>query len=66
LYGVPLISLNLVLGPETRGLPEDILAAHPLCVRLPIWGQVRSLNLSTAAGILLYEGLRQSGGFPEE
>lgn len=57
---------SLVLGPETRGLPEDILAAHPHCVRLPIWGQVRSLNLSTAAGILLFEALRSSGGFPEE
>ncbi|MEW5773065.1 MAG: tRNA (cytidine(34)-2'-O)-methyltransferase [Thermodesulfobacteriota bacterium] len=57
---------TLVLGPETRGLPEEILSAHPHCVRLPIWGQVRSLNLSTAAGILLYEALRQSGGFPEE
>lgn len=56
----------LVLGPETRGLPEHILAAHPHCVRLPIWGAVRSLNLSTAAGILLYEALRKSGGFPEE
>jgi tRNA (cytidine/uridine-2'-O-)-methyltransferase len=57
---------SLVLGPETRGLPEEVLAAHPLRVRLPIWGKVRSLNLSTAAGILLYEALRSSGGFPEE
>lgn len=57
---------TLVLGPETSGLPEHILAAHPHRVRLPIWGAVRSLNLSTAAGILLYEALRRSGGFPEE
>lgn len=52
----------LVLGPETRGLPEDILAQTPHLVRIPIWGAVRSLNLSTAAGILLYEALRRTEG----
>lgn len=53
----------LILGPETRGLPPEILDQVPDLIRIPIWGQVRSLNLSTAAGILLYEGLRQTGGF---
>ncbi len=55
----------LVLGPETRGLPPAVIeAAHGL-VRIPIWGQVRSLNLSTAAGVLLYEALRQTGGMTD-
>ena len=52
---------TLVLGPETRGLPEHILAHSPHRVRIPIYQHVRSLNLSTAAGILLYEALRQTG-----
>lgn len=56
----------LVLGPETRGLPEFLHDLHPCCVRIPIQcSGVRSLNLSTAAGILLYEALRQTGGLAE-
>lgn len=55
----------LVLGPETRGLPDDILAQSPWHVRIPTIGMenggVRSLNLSTAAGILLYAALASSG-----
>ncbi|WP_429885156.1 tRNA (cytidine(34)-2'-O)-methyltransferase [Geoalkalibacter halelectricus] len=52
----------LVFGKETEGLPEDLLAAHPeQCIRIPIFSPlVRSLNLSTAAGIILYEALRQT------
>lgn len=50
----------IVLGPETRGLPPEILAKSPHAVRIPIWGEVRSLNLSTATGILLFEALRQT------
>lgn len=44
----------LVLGPETRGLPEEMFKRYPDLVRMPIRGEVRSLNMSTAAGILLY------------
>jgi len=53
----------LVFGKETEGLPADLLAAHPeRCLRIPIFSPiVRSLNLSTAAGIVLYEALRQTG-----
>lgn len=52
----------LVFGKETEGLPEALLDAHPdTCIRIPISGKVRSLNLSTAAGIILYEALRQTG-----
>ncbi|MBI9079117.1 MAG: tRNA (cytidine(34)-2'-O)-methyltransferase [Pseudodesulfovibrio sp.] len=50
----------IVLGPETRGLPVDLMDKYSDHVRIPIWGKVRSLNLSTAAGILLYEALRQT------
>ena len=53
----------IVFGKETRGLPEELLAVHPdRAIRIPIFSPVvRSLNLSTAAGIVLYEALRQSG-----
>jgi tRNA (cytidine/uridine-2'-O-)-methyltransferase len=54
---------HLVFGKETEGLPESLLDAHPeRCLRIPIFSPVvRSLNLSTAAGIVLYEALRQTG-----
>jgi tRNA (cytidine/uridine-2'-O-)-methyltransferase len=52
----------IVFGKETQGLPDDLIAANPATsIRIPITGRVRSLNLSTAAGIVLYEALRQTG-----
>ncbi len=53
----------LIFGKETAGLPETLLAAHAEhTLRIPIFNdRVRSLNLSTAAGIVLYEALRQTG-----
>lgn len=50
----------LLFGPETRGLPEDFLARRPeTCLRLPMRAQARSLNLSNAVAITVYEALRQ-------
>ena len=51
----------IVLGTESKGLPLEMLEAAEHLVRIPIWGEVRSLNLANAAGILLYEALRQTG-----
>lgn len=53
----------LVFGPETRGLSSELLKAHPdRAYRIPMMGQgVRSLNLSNAVSIVLYEALRQMG-----
>lgn len=49
----------LVFGAETRGLPESLLAAEAgHAIRIPMQG-TRSLNLATAAGIVMYEALRQ-------
>ncbi|MBE5807254.1 MAG: tRNA (uridine(34)/cytosine(34)/5-carboxymethylaminomethyluridine(34)-2'-O)-methyltransferase TrmL [Clostridiales bacterium] len=54
----------LVFGPETRGLPEDMLAAHyDRSVRIPMRAEARSLNLSNSVAIVLFEALRQQG-FP--
>jgi|SRR5262245_9591720 len=53
----------LVFGPETRGLPQQLLDANASdFFRIPMMGTgVRSLNLSNAVSIVLYEGLRQLG-----
>ncbi|MBW2452722.1 MAG: tRNA (cytidine(34)-2'-O)-methyltransferase [Deltaproteobacteria bacterium] len=53
----------LVFGKETLGLPDELLMSQrKSAVRIPIMNpEVRSLNLSTAAGIVLYEALRQAG-----
>jgi tRNA (cytidine/uridine-2'-O-)-methyltransferase len=52
----------LVFGKETAGLPEDLLAKHPeRCCRIPMGGDLRSLNLSNSAAIVVYEALRQHG-----
>ena len=53
----------LVFGPETRGLPEQMRAANAdHSLRIPMMGSgVRSLNLSNAVSIVLYEALRQLG-----
>jgi len=51
----------LVFGRETKGLPESLLAAHPeRALTIPMKEHTRSLNLSTAAGIVLYEAVRQT------
>jgi tRNA (cytidine/uridine-2'-O-)-methyltransferase len=52
----------LVFGNETVGLPERIREKHPERVfRIPMVSTIRSLNLATAVGIVLYEALRQLG-----
>jgi len=54
----------IIFGSETTGLPTWILEAYPeRIINIPMIGEERSLNLSVAAGIVLYEALRQNG-FP--
>jgi tRNA (cytidine/uridine-2'-O-)-methyltransferase len=49
----------LVFGRETKGLPENLLAANrDHCLTIPMHG-TRSLNLATAVGIVLFEAMRQ-------
>lgn len=51
----------LVFGKETKGLDEELLMSHPdECVRIPMIGEARSLNLSNAAAVAVYEALRQN------
>lgn len=53
---------TLVLGPETKGLPPWMAQTYRHHLRIPIQGtHVRSLNISNAAAVCLFEALRQSG-----
>ena len=54
--------MHLVFGPETRGLPDSLRTGYA-CYAVPIWGKVRSLNLSTTVGIVAYHYLHLLRGF---
>lgn len=64
-YDVPAYRLGdvFVFGPETRGLPAEVLASFPSDqrIRLPMREGSRSLNLSNAVAIVIYEAWRQLG-----
>lgn len=52
----------LMFGKESAGIPEELLLEYQdTCVRIPMWGDIRSLNLSNAVAVVLYEALRQNG-----
>lgn len=52
----------IMFGKESAGIPEEILVKHKEeCVRIPMLGGIRSLNLSNSAAVILYEALRQNG-----
>jgi tRNA (cytidine/uridine-2'-O-)-methyltransferase len=54
----------LIFGSEGSGLPKEVFQNHPQeILTIPQWGPVRSLNLATSVGIVLYEAYRQLG-FP--
>jgi tRNA (cytidine/uridine-2'-O-)-methyltransferase len=51
----------IMFGKESAGIPEEILVEHPgACIRIPMLGETRSLNLSNSVAIVLYEALRQN------
>ena len=51
----------IMFGKESAGIPEDILVNNQeTCVRIPMIGDIRSLNLSNSVAIVLYEALRQN------
>jgi tRNA (cytidine/uridine-2'-O-)-methyltransferase len=54
---------TLVFGPETRGLPDEVLATCPAerLLRIPMLAGARSLNLSNAVAVAVYEAWRQLG-----
>lgn len=54
----------LLMGRESAGAPEDIHSAAEAAVRIPLAEGARSLNVAMAAGIVLWEALRQTGQLP--
>lgn len=51
----------LMFGKESAGIPEELLLEHQeTAIRIPMMGDTRSLNLSNAAAIVLYEAMRQN------
>ena len=51
----------IMFGKESAGIPEEILKENPdTCVRIPMLGEIRSLNLSNTVAVVLYEALRQN------
>lgn len=51
----------IMFGKESAGIPEELLVDNQEnCIRIPMLGNARSLNLSNAAAIVLYEALRQN------
>ncbi len=51
----------ILFGKESAGIPEEILVKHPeCCIRIPMRGETRSLNLSNSVSVILYEALRQN------
>ncbi|NOY30149.1 MAG: tRNA (cytidine(34)-2'-O)-methyltransferase [Planctomycetes bacterium] len=55
----------MVFGSESQGLPTEMLAQQPRCLRIPTRDDVRSLNLSNAVAVAGYEALRQQGTLAE-
>ena len=52
----------IMFGKESAGIPEEILVEHEeTTIRIPMYGEIRSLNLGNSVAIVLYEALRQQG-----
>lgn len=52
----------IMFGKESAGIPEEILVNHKEdCIRIPMLGDIRSLNLGNSVAVILYEALRQNG-----
>lgn len=52
----------IMFGKESAGIPEELLVENEeTCIRIPMLEEIRSLNLSNAVAIVLYEALRQTG-----
>ncbi|MBN1926693.1 MAG: 23S rRNA (guanosine(2251)-2'-O)-methyltransferase RlmB [Prolixibacteraceae bacterium] len=53
------VPCSLIMGSEDKGISEEILIIANELVKIPLHGQIESLNVSVAAGIILFEGVKQ-------
>ena len=61
----PGAKIYIMFGKESAGIPEEILVENEeTTIRIPMYGEIRSLNLGNSVAIVLYEALRQQG-FPK-
>jgi len=61
-FNQPEKELFFVFGKETSGIPKEVIKGNEeSCLRIPMNDQVRSLNLSNTAAIIIYEAMRQQG-----
>lgn len=49
-----------LFGNETKGVPPFLLKRYPTTIKIPMWGNIRSLNLSNSVSIIAYEMIRKS------
>ena len=56
----------IIMGAEDTGVPYEHLALCDEWIKIPLFGSIESLNVSVAAGILIYEAVKQRGFAPEE
>lgn len=52
--------MALVIGNEGRGVSPELTSAADIVIRIPMFGEIDSLNASTAAAVVMYECVRQS------
>lgn len=52
----------IIMGSEDKGIDEGILNIVTECIKIPQKGQIESLNVSAAAAVMMFEGVRQRGG----
>ncbi len=58
--------LCIIMGAENTGIPDEHLALCDEWIKIPLLGSIRSLNVSVAAGVLIYEAVKQRGCFSEK
>ncbi|RVD86509.1 uncharacterized protein DFL_004781 [Arthrobotrys flagrans] len=56
------LKIVLVIGAEKTGIPPELLVEMDICVEVKQFGETRSMNVQTAAAVVLYEYVRQNGG----
>ena len=60
------IDTAIVIGNEAGGVSEELMRAADLKIKIPMYGEIESLNAAVAAGIIMYESVRKNTGEDRE